>query len=115
MIEKIDNLIHQKNLEKYFTKQNFNYFVIGCFCFLGLYLNWSVKELVAVAALIWLILFPLRSQILARIAVVCLLLTLLMLIFGLGNRATGFAEIAYIFIVLMVATLLYEHYHERKT
>ena len=114
MIEKIDNIIKRNKWEEYFTTKYFNYFVIGCFGLLGLSLNWSVKKLAVVLLLIWLSPFPLKSQILARIAVACLVITPIMLIVNNNDRAETFAETAYLFLVLTVITAIYEYIKERK-
>jgi|GEM_PF-5648434 len=114
MIEKIDNIIKRNKWEGYFTTEYLSYFVIGCFGLLGLSLNWSVKELAVVLFLIWLCLFPLKSQILAKIAVACLVITPIMLILNNNNRAETFAEIAYLFLVLTVIMAIVEHFKERK-
>jgi len=114
MIEKIDNLIHQKKIEKYLNKQYFGYFIIGCFVLLGLFLNWSIKELAVVSFLVWLFLFPLRSQILAKISVICLVMTPLMLFSNYKQRAEAFAELAYLFLALTVVMSISEYLSKEK-
>jgi hypothetical protein len=104
MIKKLDNLIRQNNLEKYLTKKYFNYFIIGFFGLLGLYLNWDANMMVAGLALVWLLLFPLKSQVLAKLAILFLAMTLIMLTLNRNGRAEIFSELAFLLLIISVIT-----------
>lgn len=114
MIEKIDNLIKNHQWEKYLTKTHFNYLVIICFGLLGLFLNWSLKDTAATLALIWLFLFQLKSQVMAKIAALCLLMTPLMMFANNSSRAEIFSELGYLFLIFTVIRLIIEYYKEDK-
>ena len=114
MIKEIDNLIQQNKWEKYLTKQYFNYFVLAIFGFLGLYLDRELKEIILLLFLVWLFLNPVKSWMLARVALLCFILTAILLVIKQENRANTLAEAAYLFVLLAVGTAAYELYGKKK-
>ncbi|MCX6808585.1 MAG: hypothetical protein NTW50_02875 [Candidatus Berkelbacteria bacterium] len=114
MIEKVDNLIRKNDWQKYLTKQYFGYFVLVCFGILGLFSDWNAKELVLILFLIWLVLFPLATQVLAKISALFLALTALTMALNQANRAEIFSELAYLFLILAVIMTILQFSMERK-
>lgn len=115
MISKIDNIITSNGLEKYFSKRYFNQMLILFLGLLGLYLNWSFKEITVVSFLVWHLLMPISSQYLARITVFGFVSAPLMIVFGRPERADTFAELSFLFFAITISTLIYEnHLGEKK-
>lgn len=96
------------NFKKYFTKKCINYGIVSFAILLGFYLKWGIDSVALFAFIIWIILCPITSPILARIALIFLLFTPLLLIIKRDSQAEKFAMFAYVFLVLTVVTAVME-------
>lgn len=115
MIETIDNLLRQNKWEKYLTKKYFDYVIVIFFGVLGLILDWDTKMILALMLLVWFFLNPMKSQLLAKITILLLVLTALMLYLKQIGRADQIAEASYFLMVFTAATSIYELNRETKT
>ncbi len=75
---------------------------LGIGLFIGIVLNWDLAEIFIFEVLIWSILGPISSQILAGIALFFLASTPILLLFGRDAQAEQYAVYAYYFLVMAV-------------
>lgn len=101
------------NISQYLTKKYFDYCLVVFSLLLGFYLRWDSGNIALFTFVIFIILNPISSQVLAKIALFFLFFMPMLLIIGRDTRAEQFATFAYIFLVLTAITALVEHKSER--
>lgn len=102
--------------ERYLNKLYLNYGLAASAFVLGIYLNWSLQNIILFCALICFILFPRPSQFYAKIALFCLVLTPILLIVNRESRAEDIAVIAYFALVaaVIVETIEFKKLGKKK-
>jgi len=113
IFNKIKNLIKVNNLDQYLTKKYFDYAIIVFAILLGFYLKWDMENIFLFAFIIWLILNPVQSSVLAKVALVFLSFTPLLLIIKREAQAEKVAILAYYFLVLTVIFAIIEFKSEK--
>jgi len=117
MIKNLEKMIkfflRNNNLGQYFTKKYFDYGIVAFALLLGFYLKWDMENVVLFTFIIWIILNPISSQILAKIALVFLSFTPLLLIIRREAQAEQFAIFTYYFLVLTVIFAIIEFKSEK--
>lgn len=113
-IKFIEKFLTDNKLDQYLTKKYFDYGLIAFSLLLGFYLKWDMQNVLIFSFVIWIILNPISSQLLARGALVLLSLVPLLLIIKRENRAEQFAIFAYYFLVMTVAVAIIEFKKEQK-
>lgn len=95
-------------LQRLFSQTNINYFLIIISIILGIYLNWEIINVLVFAFVIWLILYPLPSQVLAKVALALIILLPIMLIIKRGAAIDKYAVLVYAFLILAAISQFYE-------
>lgn len=114
-IIKITNkFLHDNKLDQYLTKKYFDYGLIAFSLLLGFYLRWNMQNVFVFSFVIWIILNPISSKLLARAALYFLVFVPLLLIMRRDDRAEQFAILAYYFLILTVIMAIVEFKKEQK-
>ena len=113
LIRPIRKFLQANKLDQYLTKKYIDYTLVVFSLFLGFYLRWNVSNVVLFSYTIWLILNPISSRFLARIAL-CLLFFVPLLLIIKSNQAEQFAIFAFYFLILTVITTIIELKKKQK-
>lgn len=114
MIEKVEKFIDDNKLGIYFSKKYLDLVIFFFAVILGAYLNWGYKEIAAFLLVIYLILNPVKSEIIAKAALASLTFVPFLLVMRRSEKAEDFATIAYGFLVLTVVMAIYENLQEKQ-
>lgn len=114
LIKLIKIFLSHNELDQYITKKYFDYGLIAFSLLLGFYLKWDMQNVLVFSFVIWIILNPISSQLLAKWALISLLFVPLLLTMRRENRAEQFAVLAYYFLVLAVITAIIEFKKEQN-
>lgn len=96
------------------SKKYLDYFFICISILLGCYLNWSYPQIGFFVLMVWLVLRPVKSHILAKISFVALILVPILLILRRHEKAEDFAVTAFIFLFFSVVMTIYENMEQSK-
>lgn len=96
------------------VKTYFDYFLVIFSIFLGIFLNKGTLQIAFFAFVIWQILYPLPSRILAKILIFFLFLTPIVFVIGQDNRADELAVAAYYFMVFTLIMLIIETRNKKR-
>lgn len=81
----------------------FNGILILMSMLLGLYNKWNKSDILILAFFVWVILYPLKSRVLAKLVIILLLLALVFLLLKMDTR---FEQCAVLSFYLMTLTLI---------
>ena len=113
LIRPIRKFLQANKLDQYLTKKYLDYTLVVFSIVFGFYLCWDAQNVALFSFIIWLILNPISSRFLARIAL-CLLFFVPLLLIIKSNQAEQFAIFAYYFLVLTVITTIIELKKKQK-
>lgn len=114
MFNKVENLIKEYKIEKYFTKKYFDYFLLTIAFLIAVYVDWGLKQIVAGLAVLFVILNPIKSEVFAKAALYILAIVPIALIFGRDGKAEKLATAAYGMLVMTVVMAIWEMKKEKK-
>jgi len=104
----IRKISQEYDLGQYQTKQYLDYFLVVFSLLLGFYLKWDILNVIIFSFIIWIILNPISSRILARMSLCGLVFVPLLLIFHRDDIAEQFAVFSYYFLVLTLIAMIIE-------
>jgi len=110
----IDKFVAEYKLEKYLKKQYFDGLIVLLLLFLGFLLNWGIKEMAFYGFTIWFILNPVKSEIMACLTILMLIVTPIALLLNSDSAANNFAIAAYYFLILTTIMAIYENYFKDR-
>ena len=110
----ITKFLEDNQLDQCLTKKHFDYGLVAFSLLLGFYLKWDMQNILSFSFVIWIILNPISSQLLAKGALVFLSFVPLLLIIKRESRAEQFAIFAYYFLVLTVIMAIIEYKKEQN-
>lgn len=108
LIQLTKRFLKENNLDQYLTKKYFDYSIVAFSFLLGFYLRWDIQNVFVFSFVVWIILNPVSSKLLARAALYLLVFVPLLLIMHRDDRAEQFAILAYYFLVLTVIMAIVE-------
>jgi len=111
----IKKILRRNDLDQYLTKKYLDYSLTIFSLFLGYYLWWSLQDLVFFTFIIWMILSPVSSRFLAKIALCLLFFVPLFLIVRKNSQAEQFAILAYYFLILTIVVWAVELKKDQKS
>lgn len=114
-IKFITKFLKDNQLDRYLTKNNFDYGLIVFSLFLGFYLKLDMQNILFFSFIVWIIINPISSRLLARGTLICLSFVPLLLIIKRDSRAEQFAIMAYYFLVLTVIMAIIEFCKEQNS
>jgi len=94
--------VRSNDLEKYFCKKYFDYFLFALAIVFGIYLNWTIGNIFVFTFVVWIILNPVSSQFLAKISLGFFLSVPLFLFMNQGTQTEEFASYTFYFLGLML-------------
>ena len=112
--KKFKIFLRDNDLNRYLTKKYFDYGLTLLSILLGFFLNWEIQNILVFSFVIWIILNPIASRILARIALYCLAFIPLLLLINRVDRAEQLAILAYYFLILTIITGMIEFKKEQN-
>jgi len=113
-MEQISKFLKNNQINQYLTRKYFDYAIITLSLLLSFYLKWEMQSVIEFSFVIWLILKPIPSKLLSKIAL-CFLAFVPFLIVHRADRAEQFAIFAYYFLVLTIIMVVIESTGHRKT
>jgi hypothetical protein len=100
VIKKIRKFLRNNQLDQYLIKKYFDYVIVAVSLLLGFYLQWATWDIIFFSFVIWIILNPVSSQFLVRMALCSLSLVFLLLILRRNDPAEQFVIFTFYFLVL---------------
>ena len=114
-MEQISKFLKNNQINQYLTRKYFDYAIITLSLLLSFYLKWEMQSVIEFSFVIWLILKPIPSKLLSKIALCFLAFVPFFLIVHRADRAEQFAIFAYYFLVLTIIMVVIESTGHRKT
>lgn len=105
MINWVDKVIERFSLQKYLREVNFSYLILAVTFIIGIYLNWTLEEIIMVMFVIWHIMQPLRASTLLNILSLLIILIPFILIVHRPEMAEPLAISVFILIILLLFEL----------
>lgn len=93
---------------KYFTSSNLDYTLTGLSTVVGLYLNWQINYVILFASVIWLILRPVRLELLVKINLFLIFLIPVSQASKKADLAQELGVAVYIFLILVIYQCILE-------
>ncbi|MEK9155687.1 MAG: hypothetical protein AAB360_00085 [Patescibacteria group bacterium] len=109
---KIDDFIIKSDRQKIFSKRNIDLALLGFVFLLGAYLNWELTTIAAFVLVSWLILNPIRSELLLKVALALMALSPMLLIGNRSGRAEEVVNWAFLFLTLAALAAMVEMRNE---
>jgi len=113
IIKLTKNFLRDNKLDQYLTKKYIDYGLVTFSLILGFYLRWDMQNIFVFSFVIWIILNPISSRVLARVALFFLIFVPLLLVMRRDDRAEQFAILSYYFLVLTAIMAITEFKKEQ--
>jgi len=114
LIKLIRKFLRENKFDQYLTKKYLDCALIVFSLLFGFYLQWDIQNIALFSYAIWIVLNPISSRILARVALYLLFFVPLLLIIKRNNQAEQFAVFAFYFLILTLIMAIIEFKKKRK-
>lgn len=112
--DKILHILEDYGIRQYFNIKLINYLLVAFALVLGFHLNWDIMNVAIFAFAVWLILYPVQSQLLVKMALYLLLLTIALLVINKGATAEETIVLVYYFLFFSIIVTVIEYTNKNQ-
>lgn len=102
-----------KSYEKIGRQKSFDYLLVALAAAVGFYLDWSPSRVALLIFVVWQILFPIPSKILAKATMLTLLIFPVMIITNIDNRSEDLGTLIFCLFVVTLVMIIVERKSDR--